>query len=154
MKLMRMTAFVQYVNEKYANETITDSTSTTLRDALIYLYMKLLTRTINLGMFIPCDLDGNPLSEPMYYYRFTMGGGREFCNDYDKCVEYQEAKDRLIFKDFEVDGMHLECGDMSLEIRAIKEFKYTIEDVLAYGEPMLTENACEDFNHLMEMYGE
>lgn len=61
-------------------------------------YDSLLERTLNLGQFIACDLKGNALKKPKGYDAYINW---EVLNP--KFEEYQQAKQRVIFKGFKVD---------------------------------------------------
>jgi len=52
-------------------------------------YAEFLSKPLQLGFFVPCDLDGNVLNKP------ECSLGKECASP--PCVEYQEAKYRVIF---------------------------------------------------------
>jgi hypothetical protein len=58
-------------------------------------YGKFLKRQLKKGMFVPCDKDDNILEEPISYDGMDS-------NDYLKLKEYNQAKDRVLFKVFKV----------------------------------------------------
>ena len=57
---------------------------------LICRYSKFLKQPLALWMFVPCDLSGNVLEEKKPFQ--------------DKYYEYQEARERCLFKGFEMDN--------------------------------------------------
>ncbi len=63
-------------------------------------YAELLKQPLNLGMFIPCDLDGNPVDS--YFYNQFHTGHLVSDEEYKEVEKYHEAKSRVIFEGFEV----------------------------------------------------
>ena len=62
----------------------------------IFNYARLLKQPLTLGMFVPCNEDGNVLSEPSEKYDFDT-------TDFDfLCEQYQQALDRVVFEGFYV----------------------------------------------------
>ena len=61
----------------------------------IVAYANFLKTPLELGMFVPCDEDGNVMEKPVQYE-----GALEFAHgeDYDNAIEYQQAKERVIFE--------------------------------------------------------
>ena len=69
----------------------------------IYTYAKLLKRPLELGMFVPCDLDGNVLEfktqKDFGIYGVPYSQYPEELKDYENYVKkYQEALERTLFK--------------------------------------------------------
>jgi len=64
-----------------------------------YLYAKFLKQPLTLGMFVPCDDEGNVLEEPIE----TIGGVELYAKTYN------QALDKVVFDGFEVsyDGVNL-----------------------------------------------
>jgi len=107
----------------------------------ILKYAKLLQQKPTLGMFIPCDLDGNVLEEPLQ--------GLHGNEQYEGALmdEYQQAKERVLFKGFklEIENNELcfiENEEMQLNFVYLKDRKLlrcdftsyrTIEDLTSYG---------------------
>ena len=88
MKLITMTDFVlnqeQKLNESHLiAEPAIDS---------IFNYAKFLKQPLTLGMFMPCDEEGNVLKEPYEVYDDET---EEFI---DYMVDFHEAKDKVLFK--------------------------------------------------------
>jgi len=90
-KLISMTDFV--LTDKY--------TSTGHK-----MYAEFLKQSLTLGMFVPCDLDGNVLEEPKRDFEEDEVSERGRCEDafYEDNNDYQEAKERVLFKGFEFKG--------------------------------------------------
>ena len=62
----------------------------------IFNYARLLKQPLTLGMFVPCNEDGNVLSEPSEKYDFDT-------TDFDfLCEQYRQAKERVVFEGFYV----------------------------------------------------
>ena len=98
MKLISMTDFVinkrkellrhsEYKNdlENYAN--------------IIYNYANFLKQSLNLGMFAPCDEDGDILEEPKNYEQRLPNMMTEYN---DEIYRYKQAKEKILFEGFEV----------------------------------------------------
>lgn len=112
---------------------------------LINAYANFLKRTIELGMFIPCDKEGNVLEHKSI----------NLCQDLKEWAEYQEAKDRVLFEGFGIISFSggLECvinKDCQVFSNhtlgntgwfACSEFE-TIEDLIPY-DLTLTEKAIK-----------
>jgi len=63
----------------------------------VILYSRFLKQPLTLGMFIPCDLEGNVLIEPKgINYGVNVEGFRQDLH------QYQQAKERVLFEGFEV----------------------------------------------------
>lgn len=67
-------------------------------------HAKFLQQTPTLGMFVPCDEEGNVLEEPEKYNDWL-----KFKNKYEygefytkKCKQYQQAQQRVIFEGWEL----------------------------------------------------
>lgn len=74
----------------------TDSEYRRLRDN----YDHFIGQSLILGMFIPCDEDGNVLEEPKDY---DLGLKFPYSNKHSiECEKYQQAKDRVLFEGFEI----------------------------------------------------
>lgn len=70
-----------------------------IRDKVVEIrnYAKFLKQPLTLGMFIPCDLEGNVLVEP------SFSGVVEDEQYYGAEMDvYQEAKERVLFEDSEI----------------------------------------------------
>lgn len=73
----------------------------------IFNYAKFLKQPLTLGQFIPCDLDRNILVEPKEFDSYCKGENCNCGNDVDferpcSFIEYNEAKERVLFKGFEI----------------------------------------------------
>jgi hypothetical protein len=97
---------------------------------VVYKYAKLLGQKPTLGMFVPCDEEGNILEEPKFNTENEYNeNDRAVFNQ--KNIKYQQAKSRVIFEGFE---LHFEYGKswgVSGQGRVIKSFNLnTIEDLV------------------------
>jgi len=66
-----------------------------------YQYANFLKRKLELGMFIPCDEEGNVLEEPEKDKK-----GNYIAYSGDTCIyieQYQEAKERVLFEMFDAE---------------------------------------------------
>jgi len=54
-------------------------------------YAKFLKQPLQLGFFVPCDLEGNVLEEVPYY-----------ADGIDKIEKYKKAREKVLFKGFEI----------------------------------------------------
>ena len=67
----------------------------------IVAYANFLKTPLELGMFVPCDEDGNVLKEPKGFHDYMEGVrmGLSFKGSYNETKEqYQQAKERVIFE--------------------------------------------------------
>ena len=99
MKLISMTDFVLEQSELKTKNT--EFELGLLKSVqLIYNYANFIKQPLTLGMFVPCDLDGNVLEE----IDEVDGSITYNCDELDflntKICEYQQAKDRVIFDGF------------------------------------------------------
>lgn len=141
-KLISMTNFVFKVQEEYSFE------ESTLK--LIYNYGKFLKQPLTLGMFVPCDLDGNLLEEPQAYRTQICFDEWDMVYDEKECKEYQEAKERVLFEGFEIKQfqtgtkyLELKDGDIlcTNQFGNFKFRKYQITEDLIKYELVLTPTA-------------
>lgn len=66
-------------------------------------YANFLKQPLTLGMFIPCDLDGNVLEEPIRERYKALGKFTELQAETNykwDSEQYQEAKDRILFESY------------------------------------------------------
>lgn len=101
-KLISMVDFVFKKDLEHDNDSEYDS-FTFMND--IVNHAKFKKEKPELGMFIFCDLEGNMLEEPKRYkdyieYPDSFDGNKEEF----ECIEYQEAKDRVIFEGWEMES--------------------------------------------------
>ena len=99
---------------------------------LICRYAKFLKQPLMLGMFVPCDLSGNVLEEKKPFQ--------------DKYYEYQEARERCLFKGFEMDNSfvtHKSHNSFFYPISCLHE--QTIEDLVKYNLELTTTAQKEIF---------
>jgi len=80
-----------FVIEKECKRKLEDSFAKIYRD--INTYACLLSKKLELGMFVPCDEDGKPMEEPSSDMSIRAINYRE---------QYQKAQERVLFKGFEL----------------------------------------------------
>lgn len=125
-KLISLSEFVS--NEEWKNSGYTSS-DIQIRDQSfrsIINYNNFLKQPLTLGMFVPCDLNGNVLSI-ILFNEHRQGSNFEFMQH----KLFEEAKDRVLFEGFKhhVDSAVLK-GDYLIDLR--------------YTENVLVENLLED----------
>jgi len=96
-------------------------------------YMKFLQKPLTLGMFVPCDEYGNIIE-----YKEPYEDGTN--------IKYYEARSRVLFAGFEVGNGYVVYGLMSFSVPYFTKYETTIEDILQYGNPTLTETALKQIN--------
>ena len=99
---------------------------------LICRYAKFIKQPLALWMFVPCDLHGNVLEEKKPFQ--------------DKYYEYQEARERCLFKGFEMDNSfvtHKSHNSFFYPISCLHE--QTIEDLVKYNLELTTTAQKEIF---------
>lgn len=63
-------------------------------------YAKFLKQVLNLGMFVPCDEEGNILKEPLNYNKWIKKElNTPYWLDLSKYEQYKQAKERVLFED-------------------------------------------------------
>lgn len=69
----------------------------------IIAYAKFLSMPLDLWMFVPCDGDGKALNKPIDFELFIkaieIDDLNYFAQGWEKCKEYKEALENVIFKD-------------------------------------------------------
>ena len=95
-KLIGMTEFVIKTHDE-----IFDSIDS---ESMMFNYALFLKQTPTLGMFVPCDEEGNVLEKPENYNDWL-----KFKNKYEygefytkKCKQYKQAEQRVIFQGWEL----------------------------------------------------
>ena len=86
MKLISMTDFVLEQYESTKNPTIFEET--------VHNYANFLKQPLTLGMFVPCDDDGNVLEIP------TKENSNNTIDHYSKLMDYNDAKSKVLFNGF------------------------------------------------------
>jgi len=138
--LISMTDFVDRINQSRffidkngdypnINTAIEPKEATSLSECFrtIVKYKDFLKQPLTLGMFVPCDLEGNVLEEP----------NRSMHTD-SECEEYQQAKERCLF---EIDGDYFfEQSNMFYIIDFLSE---GINRLLIYKDKLKEYNTIE-----------
>lgn len=130
MKLITLSQFVLEKDEQIRKGKI-DAYCFTMS---VTDYALFLQRPLELGMFIPCDDQGNVLQEPtdMYnspqYYEAELG-------------EYLSAKEKILFIE---EGFKQNPGKEKQYFKVLEEVYDTIESFIDYEDIELTEIALEE----------
>jgi len=100
MKLITMTDFVLEQKEilKVSSNNFVDCVKFR---GNVECYANFLKKPLELGMFIPCDEDGNVLVEPKNDMIWEGVEVENFRHS-NKIKQYQQAKDKVLFKGFEL----------------------------------------------------
>lgn len=95
-ELVSMVDYAIYLDDKY---DYSDS-EMVLHRRSVNDYAEFLSQPLTLGMFVPCDEDGNVLDKPSMFELWTGNNieeGRPLNTDGLLCKQYQAAKERVIF---------------------------------------------------------
>ena len=96
-RLISMTDFVLEQNEKIKKEKYDiESYYNTMQVSINYA--NFLKQPLNLGMFVPCDEDGEILDEPRDYEQRLPNMMTEYN---DEIYRYKQAKEKVLFEGFE-----------------------------------------------------
>ena len=95
-KLIPMTTFVadQWQNKLTTKQQLDN----------IYNYSQFLKQPLALWMFVPCDQNGNILSEPQMIEKRIGFDETEIDYDYAEVEVYKKAKSRVLFEGFEFES--------------------------------------------------
>ena len=100
MKLISCTDFVLEQEKKGMQNT-----DRPLRFERILKYAKFLKQPLTLSMFVPTDDEGNVLEEITFVDQVHIYLNYEEKKDYSKrCLEYQQAKERVVFDCVKIDN--------------------------------------------------
>ena len=104
MKLISMTDFV-LEQDKIETECYDF-------DSKVVKYAKFLNQELKIEMFVPCDENHNILVRPKKYDNwndFNYSGTDIGFEDEKLCREYQKAKEKVLFEEFEFFDKHQNC---------------------------------------------
>lgn len=141
MKLQSMTDFVLGA-WRSTSEIQSSAEHNTEQLRHIINYAKLLRTPLTLGMFVPCDEEGNVLEEP----KFPTGERRAYdglAELYDfQLRDYNEAKERILFEGFTIEesmyegiytlflnDTYFDTWDL-IQNMFVKRRDYTVEDLV------------------------
>jgi len=167
MELIKMTDFVLEQNKEREFNTFYEEIEEELLQVQVNFakrcrgYANFLKRELELGMFIPCDDDGNVLERPNNWAYFKSYGVNDLSKrDAKNCLKYQKAKEAVLFEGVEIRKdkykqvkrtfiehkefrvhLKLEYWNGKIENNLTLEGK-TIEDLIAYNLN-LTDNAIK-----------
>jgi len=128
---------------------------------LIQKYADFLLKGILKEMFVPCDENDVPLVEPKDYDFFIGGYGGHIDVTFQEYKQYQQAKNRVLFKGFKVRDyrhgslysktitdetglIHLFWFDKITETWEVSVGLTTIESLTKFGGIELTETALKE----------
>ena len=137
-RLISMVEFVDRQAENYENE----------HECFYFCvdYAKFLNQPLNIGQFVPAFFDGEKwvvLEEPKDYERYLMMESDDnwiqlFGDWYNKCRQYQQAKDNVIFEGWEMTVYVHGVWWVEKDGYCVKsDNKWTIQDLIKY-KPILT----------------
>jgi hypothetical protein len=121
MKLISMTDFV--LKNTYTNEIVKDFKGVLIKHCN---YAEFLKQPLELWMFVPCDEDGNVISE-----KYSAKENTENKSFAKLSNEYKEAKERCLFEGVDLEIANLFC------------FAYETIEELIYCELKLTKSAIK-----------
>ena len=101
-------------------------------------YINLLKQPIKLGQFVPCNSFDEIMTEPDLNQLEDDGVGEAYEG---LMLDYKEAKERVIFKGFEVDSIEQEA----IYLKGPIEINFTSRDVTIEGE------GCSTFKTLSDL---
>lgn len=106
-KLIAMTDFVLEQEFTIEVQSLTNQWGSRVsRYNKIMSYAKFIKQPLELGMFVPCDEDGNVLEEPDNHEFYMNNFKGEFNDYYSQSYEYQQAKERCLFEGLEIDAVN------------------------------------------------
>lgn len=129
-----MTDFVLEQNDKmptFGEELVKDSSAKNAFYKTLK-YAKFLKQPLTLGMFVPCDEDGNILEEPEKYgWLQNVGSMNSYITEqeYIDCEKFHLAKERVLFEGYYTDIHNIKSP--SGKYLDINRLKYkTLESVI------------------------
>lgn len=138
MKLISMTEFVLEEYETSINPTKFEEKA--------FNYANFLNQPLTLGMFVPCDEEGNVLEEYIKTTHENHLDKYSICRHISKTeIKYQQAKDKVLFEGFEICNRTsnidcVVCKDDHISLKLLKG--KTVEDLI-YLNLKLTPNAIK-----------
>ena len=95
---------------------------------LIHKYAKFLKQPLTLGMFVPCDEHGIVLAEPNIdnseYYTINNNGYLDRVMFKDNLEIYEQAKEKVLFKEFDTKGGLAVAKAICTTYKTIEELTY------------------------------
>ena len=135
-KLIGMVEFINHITTKpLGGQQVASVRHVELEKyRMIFKHSQFLQQTPTIGMFVPCDEDGNVLEKPIWLSRY-LAGGSPFMNidEILTCQQYQKAEQKVIFDGFVYNG-----GSNDRNIHFIKKENIDIT---------FSNNKCELFNN-------
>ena len=145
MKLISNTSFGEFCKSK-EKEFPTRNVYLDWYEEIRTNYDSFLKQSLNLGMFVPCDEDGNVLEEPSNYQLYELGVAP---NDEQikECGAYEKAKEKFLFEgiEFRTNGVNfliINEDTFAFHDFNIKFKNLTVEFLVQYNL-QLTESAIK-----------
>ena len=137
MKLISMIEFI--LSEKVISALEYEESYKMIRS-----YANFLKQFLKLGMFVPCDEDGDVLEKPEDYEKRLPNMMTEYN---DEVYRYKQAKEKVLFKGFKINGNYIYYGHFMVCLISEIEL-YTVESLLNHFIPeteevQLTESALK-----------
>ena len=99
-KLISMVDFVQSIQKEFCPRSVQMEREKDIKDLQrINFYSHFLRKPLKLGMFVPTDLEGNVLEEPKRILYKDEDGYYDEVHWEINTKEYQQAKERVLFKE-------------------------------------------------------
>ena len=92
--IMKLISMVDFVLEQYELDK-----GSQIFEKDCYNYANLLKQHLNIGMFVPCDEDGDILDEPENYELRLPNMMTEYN---DEIYRYEQAKEKVLFEGFKI----------------------------------------------------
>ena len=105
--MKKLISMVDFVSEQKETSTFDTSQLEWYESEVCILdkirnYANFIKQPLTLGMFVPCDLDGNVFEETEPIHTYGLDPADYEYND-DEVLEYQQAKERVLFDGFYFD---------------------------------------------------
>lgn len=108
---MKLQSLREFVLEQIAEDILLDGPGSVL--ARVENYAQFLSQPLQLSMFVPCDLEGNVLSDPNDK---NCGGCETACDDCElKHNAWNEVRELVLFEGFEWNTAEF-CDERMLEL--------------------------------------
>ncbi|WP_426473437.1 hypothetical protein [Chryseobacterium balustinum] len=114
MKLISMTDFVLLKTSQ--GKTTGNIFTPEYKLECIENYANFLKQPLTLGMFVPCDENGNPLPEPQMRPERNSFDEEDMDYDAQELYEYIQAKEKVLFKGFTKNESELFNNELQLSI--------------------------------------
>lgn len=157
MKLTSMTKFVLQEKEKFSKlgKENYDNTCLVKSYDIVFKYAEFMCQRLELGMFVPCDEEGNVLKEitepnksDYWSDNDTVFSAELYRNNLEEFKKYKKAKEKVLFEGFSL-------GEYSNGTQYIRQLsKYVIINEIIYDDhqdhaPRTTQDTVESILEYM-----